>query len=60
VLLIRVAGLFVAIALAVCIAVWLTTGERKWLTFAWKLFRVALFVVVLFLVLLFGERLLAL
>ena len=59
-LLIRVVGLLVAIALGVCVAVWLMTGERKWLTFAWKLFRVALLVVVVFLVLLFGERLLAL
>jgi len=60
VLLVRFVGLFVAIALGVSVVVWLVTGERKWLTFAWKLFRVALFVVVLFLVLLFGERLLAL
>ena len=59
-LLVRFVGLFVAIALGVSVMVWLATGERKWLNFAWKLFRVALFVVVLFLVLLFGERLLAL
>jgi hypothetical protein len=60
VLLVRFVGLFVAIALGVSVVVWLVTGERKWLNFAWKLFRVVLFVVVLFLVLLFGERLLAL
>lgn len=59
-LLVRVVGLLVAIALGVCVVVWLVTGERKWLKFAWTLFRVALFVVVLFLVLLFGERLLTL
>lgn len=59
-LLVRVVGLLVAIALGVCVVVWLATGDRKWLKFAWQLFRVSVFVVVLFLVLLFGERLLAL
>ena len=59
-LLVRVVGVLTAIALGVCVVVWLATGERKWLKYAWSLFRVALCVVVLFLVLMFGERLLAL
>jgi hypothetical protein len=60
VLVVRLVGLLVAIALGVCVVAWLVTGERKWLKFAWTLFRIALSVVVLFLVLLFGERLLTL
>lgn len=59
-LVVRLVGLLVAIALGVCVVAWLVTGERKWLKFAWTLFRIALSVVVVFLVLLFGERLLAL
>ena len=59
-LLVRVVGLLVVIALGVCVILWLVTGDRRWLRFAWQLFRVAVFVVALFLVLLFGERLVAL
>lgn len=59
-LVVRLVGLLVAIALGVCVVAWLVTGERKWLKVAWTLFRIALSVVVLFLVLLFGERLLTL
>ena len=59
-LLVRVVGLLVVLALGVCVILWLVTGDRRWLRFAWQLFRVAVFVVALFLVLLFGERLLAL
>jgi hypothetical protein len=60
VLVVRLVGLLVVIALGICVVLWLVTGDRRWLRFAWQLFRVALFVVVLFLVLLFGERLLVL
>jgi hypothetical protein len=59
VLLARIVGLLAVIALGVCVATWLLTGDRRWLRFAWQIFKVALAVVVLFLVLLFGERLLA-
>ena len=59
-LLVRVVGLLVVIALGVCVILWLVTGDRRWLRFAWQLFRLALFAVALFLVLLFGERLVAL
>ena len=59
-LVIRIAGLLVAIALGVCVLLWTITGERKWLRHAWTLFKVALVVVVVFLLLLFGERLLVL
>ena len=54
----RIAGVLVAIALGVCVVLWLTTGERKWLRYAWHIFRVALALLVGFLLLLFGERLL--
>jgi len=59
VLVIRIAGALFAIGLAVCILLWLATGQRKWLQFAWQGFRAALFVLALVLLLMFGERLLA-
>lgn len=58
-LLIRVLGLLAAIALGGCVAMYLVTGQRKYLGYAWTVFRIALFLAVLVLVLLFGERLLA-
>jgi hypothetical protein len=59
VLVVRIVGLLLAIALGVCVLLWVATGERKWLRFAWSLFKAALFVIVLILLLMFGERLLA-
>ena len=59
-LVVRLVGLLLAIALGVCVLLWLATSERKWLRLAWGLFKAALFVVVLILLLMFGERLLAL
>jgi hypothetical protein len=56
----RIAGVLVAIALGGCVLLWLMTGDRKWLRYGWNLFRVALVLVVAFLVLLFAERLLVL
>jgi hypothetical protein len=60
VLVVRIAGVLVAIALGVCVLLWGVTGERKWLLYAWGVFRAALLLVVLFLLLMMGERLLAL
>jgi len=59
VLVIRIVGVLVAIALGVCILMWAVTGQRRWLTYAWGVFRGALVVLVLVLLLMFGERLLA-
>lgn len=59
-LVVRIVGVLVAIGLGVCVLLWITTDERKWLRYAWTLFKVALFLVVTFLALLFGERLLVL
>jgi len=58
VLLVRVLGLLVAVALGACVLMYLLTSERKYLRFAWLTFKYALFLFVLVLVLLFGERLL--
>jgi len=57
VLLLRIIGLLSAIALGSSVLLWLMTGERKWLTLAWRIFRVAVFVVLLILLLFLGERL---
>jgi type II secretory pathway component PulL len=58
VLLLRIIGLLSAIALGASVLLWLMTGERKWLTLAWRIFRVVVFVVLLILLLFLGERLL--
>jgi len=58
VLLLRVLGLLVAVALSACVLMYMLTGERKYLHYAWRTFKYALFLVVLVLLLLFGERLL--
>jgi cell division protein FtsW (lipid II flippase) len=60
VLLLRVLGLLVAAALGTCVLMYLLTGERKYLRYAWQTFRYALFLFVLILLLFFGERLLVL
>jgi len=57
VLVARVLGLAVALALGVCVVLYLMTGERRYLRVAWSIFRIALFLLVVFLLLLFGERL---
>jgi hypothetical protein len=59
VLVVRIVGVVVAAALAVCILLWAVTGERRWLVYAWNVFRGALLLVVLMLLLMLGERLLA-
>lgn len=56
-LLARVLGLLVAVALAGCVLLYLTSGERKYLRYAWLIFKYALFLSVFALVLIFAERL---
>jgi hypothetical protein len=57
-LLLRVVGLLAAIALGVSALLYMLSGERKYLRFAWRLFKYSLFVVVLILLLFLCERLL--
>jgi hypothetical protein len=59
VLLVRIIGLATAVALGLSVALWLFTGERKWLRLAWRIFKYAVFVILLVLLLIFAERLLA-
>jgi hypothetical protein len=54
----RIAGVLVAIAIAVCVVMWVSTSDRKWLRYAWNLFRIALVLTAAFLLILFAERLL--
>jgi len=58
VLLVRVLGLLVAVGLGVCVLMYVMTGERRYLRYAWLVFKYALFLLVLILLLMFGERLL--
>lgn len=53
----RVLGLLVAGALAVCVVLYLATGERRYLRNAWRIFKYSLFLLVFVLLLIFGERL---
>ena len=57
-LLLRVIGLLAGIGLGVSVLMYMLSGERKYLRFAWRLFKYSLFVVVLILLLFLGERLL--
>jgi hypothetical protein len=59
VLLVRLLGLLAAIAIGVSVLLYVVSGERKYLSFAWRMFRYALFVIVLILLLFLFERLLA-
>ena len=54
----RLVGLAVAVALAVCMLAWVLTGERKWLRIAWVVFKYAVFGSALILALFAGEALL--
>ena len=53
----RVLGLAVAVALGVCIVLYLASGERRYLRYAWQIFKVALALFVVTLLLILGERL---
>jgi hypothetical protein len=53
----RVVGLAVAVALAVTVLAWVFTGDRKWLRLAWQIFKYAVFLLAFLLVLFAGEAL---
>lgn len=57
-LLVRVLGLLAAIGLSVAVLLYMVTGERKYLRFAWRLFKYALFAIVVVLSMFLFERLL--
>jgi hypothetical protein len=57
VLLARVFGLLVAAGLGGCVLMYLATGERRYLRYAWLIFKYAVFLAAFFLLLLFAERL---
>lgn len=56
-LLFRLLGLLVAVALGSLVLMYLTSGERRYLSYAWRLFKYSLFLAVFVLVLIFAERL---
>ena len=55
---VRILGLAVALALGATVLAWLLTGERRWLRIAWLIFKYAVFGLLLILVLFAGEALL--
>ena len=56
-LLARVLGLLVAVALGGCVLMYLASGDRKYLLYAWIIFKYAVFLAAFVLLLIFGERL---
>ncbi len=56
-LLARVLGLLVAVALGGCVLMYLVSGDRKYLRYAWIIFKYAVFLSAFVLLLIFGERL---
>ncbi len=54
----RIVGLAVVVALAATMLAWLFTGDRKWLRLAWRIFKYAVFALVFVLLLFAGEALL--
>jgi hypothetical protein len=56
-LVLRFAGLAVALALGLLVILYIVSGDRKWLRIAWRVFKVALVAAALFLLVVFFERL---
>lgn len=56
-LLVRIVGLLVAVALGACVLMYLASGERKYLRHARLIFTYAIFASAFVLVLIFAERL---
>lgn len=57
-LLVRLLGLVAAIGLAISVLLYMVSGDRKYLIFAWRLFKYSLFLVVAILLVFLFERLL--
>jgi hypothetical protein len=58
VLVLRVLGVAAAFGLGVLVLLYLLSGDKRYLRYAWRLFQAALGIVLVILVLLFGERIL--
>ena len=54
----RIFGLAVALALGSTVLAWLLTSDRRWLSIAWTIFRYAVFGLLVVLLLFAGEALL--
>jgi hypothetical protein len=53
----RILALLVAAVLGGCVLMYLATGERRYLRYAWLIFKYAVFLAAFVLLLTFGERL---
>lgn len=56
-LLARVLGLLVAVVLGGCVLMYLASGERRYLRYAWLILKYAVFLAAFVLLLIFAERL---
>jgi hypothetical protein len=54
----RIVGLVVVTALAICVIAWLLTGNPRWRSIAWRVFKVSVFVMLGLLILFAAEALL--
>jgi len=55
-LLLRIVGLLAALAIGASVVIYIVSGDRRYLRFAWQLFKITLFFVAVVLALLFFER----
>jgi hypothetical protein len=58
VLVLRVLGVAAAFGLGVLVLLYLLSGDKRYLRYAWRLFQATLGIVLVILILLFGERIL--
>lgn len=55
-LVLRIVGLLAALAIGAAVVIYIVSGDRRYLRFAWQLFKITLFFVAVVLALLFFER----
>lgn len=53
----RVVGLTLVVAVATTVLAWMLTGDRKWLRLAWRIFKYGVYALALVLLMFAGEAL---
>jgi hypothetical protein len=53
----RVVGLALAVAISTTVLAWMVTGDRKWLRLAWRIFKYGVYTLALVLLMFAGEAL---
>jgi len=53
----RIVGLALAVAIAITVLAWMFTGDRKWLRLAWQIFKYGVYALAFVLLMFAGEAL---